>query len=63
MTSFVLIDRMSNQNQQESGEACAALTIYAAKYFTGGGDSGVASKILLLRELHESELLTYPEDV
>ena len=27
MTSFVLIDRMSNQNQQESGEACAALTI------------------------------------
>ena len=33
------------------------------KSFTGGGDSGVASKILLLRELHESELLTYPEDV
>ena len=28
MTSFVLIDRTSNQNQQtESGEACAALTI------------------------------------
>ena len=43
MTSFVLIDRTSNQNQQTSGEACAALTIYCLE--TGQEPVGVYSSL------------------